>query len=176
MAAAPGPWWWRKWVKVGKSCRVLSSRQARGLQYQPWPPGGALGRAGPRGSCPWALEVGKVEKKTKSRPPGGPPRCPATRARLGALIPGHGTQGGGPLSLVLEKTAKKRQSAQSPGAPGQFPSPLRGAHGPGEGRPLPPGGMQGAWVIVPERGAPRSGSPWSLAVPGGSPLVKAKFF
>ena len=95
----------------------------------------------------WAPGPGsseKGEKTTKCSMPGvvpGPLPVPCVQRRYR----------GGPA------TRENFLSPQSPGGPGQFPSPMRGATGTGNERPLPPGGYQGASRSVPGRGEPSPG-------------------
>ena len=94
--------------------------------------------------------------------PDGPGPLPLSPARSG------GTGGESPL-------AKTSKSPEPKEVLGSCPCPMRGRQGASEGRPLPPGGMQGTGRTVPDRGAPSLGLVERVEVPGGPGSLRRNF-
>ena len=143
----------------GKSGENCQSPQLQDFYRAAVPTVAARWRSSPgraAGRLPWCLVVVKVRKRFKvqsSRIFTGP------QYRVwppGGALPGLGAEGRGPPSLVLEKTAQKRQSVWSPGPPrAPFPVLCVLVKVPGRSGHFHQGVCRG-WVTVPERGAPSS--------------------
>ena len=115
-AARRASWDRRKGQKVGsrahflrnpKSCEIQQSPQPQegqgGVQYLPWPGGGALGRAGPRGSCPWVHGGGKVVKSCKAPSPRQARGVQYLHWPPGGALVRAGPRGSCPGSMVVVK-------------------------------------------------------------------------